>query len=911
MSDCIIYVILLISIIPIYYFLPINLRSYYIFTIFLLIFLYIYYCLAQQYKFVITEGFGMGPRGPQGLPGEKGDKGDQGDKGDKGDKGEIGPPGRDGKDGLPGKDGRNGRDGKDGERGAQGQSGQRGFDGFPGAPGSKGDKGDRGDPGEKGNQGVPGPPGNRGEKGDRGWPGLKGDPGTFAENSCQYFGSDQDQGWQCPDDYPIYAGASIGLTGQSMICNGGIAKNATCKEGSGQGAQAVAFVSSGSVTDIRITNPGSGYINPPIVKLIGEGQGALARAIVSNGQIVGIIIIEGGEGYQNPPEIQFETIDSGFGAIASAITQNGRVIGVNVVNSGQNYQLAPVIKFIGGNGQGADATANINDGYLVSVIVTKSGSGYTTPPLVQIIPRQSKQGCGLCHLCCKRTVALNQPKPGQLGYSPPVEERINNNEDKINSILDQIKQLQHFQLISKQQPNKQLDDQIQRISSGIIPTTPQISNQQLDQLVPSQPTDTNQALRRLPEDLQQNIRRQEQQRLREIREQRQNLTDLVNQNINIDQQSGVFSQRELSLLQEYNNQLEKTRLTDPEKQTRLQLEAQRIQQTAQNDQNWAPQGKATQSTTYQNQTANLAIDTKLDTFSQTNVGASWWQVELPSPTEIHMIKVFNRLGTYQIKSRLVPFRIIVINNNGASVGEKRFDDVLDNYVWDQIYLVGKVVRIELINNNYLHMAEVQVWGQFAKDCPTYLNEFNKANQEINQRLLTYSSVSNQLSQSKARNQTLHQSCIQLNPQDQNKRQELIREQAAAYDQILKLREQENQKKRQEAEEKMKEITAAQQQEKEATEQARQLGLPPPPARFTQAEITEVQRDLQKFQVKQMTTEQKAQCMNLLNEANNKRNRAEEAGRMAQYLPLMIPATKQLGAESEEAWNKYNNQCENI
>lgn len=811
---------------------------------------------------LIYESFGMGPRGPQGLRGEQGEKGETGAQGPIGLQGPVGPNGKDGKDG---KDGRNGIDGKDGERGPPGAQGQRGFDGFPGVQGIPGPQGLRGDNGAKGDQGVPGPPGQKGDKGERGWPGLKGDPGTFGENSCKYFGSSNENDWQCPNDFPIYAGASLGMEGhQFMSCNGGIAKNASCKKGSGQGAQAIAFVSSGSVTNIKIMNGGNGYTTAPLIKFVGNGHGALAKAIISDGEIIGIIIIDGGEGYSTPPQIQFETIDGGFGAIGQSIIQNGRLIGVRILNAGQNYQLPPIIQFIGGNGQGASAIAQINDGYVTSIKINNAGNGYTEPPLIQIIPQSVKQGCSFCHLCCQRKIEQSSLKPGELGYSPPLEDRIQHNEDKINIILDQLKQLQYFQLISQQKI-------IQELGQNPVKSVKELNNQQ-----------------------------------------RITGSIGVQQNVKIDNQKSkeVLSPTEIELLREYNNALNKYQITDQEKNLRLQLESNRLRKSQTNtNQNWARQGVATQSTTFENRFAKLAIDNQLNTYNQTDVGNSWWQVELPSVIAINNIKVNNRTDTYQIKSRLVPFKIIIINNNGVNVGEKRFDDVQDNYLWDAVNLIGKKVRIELINNNYLHMNEVEVWGQISEECQVYQNQYDKLNREINEKLLNNSSTSNQMEIKKLKNQSLYQSCIKLNPQDQNKRQMLVTEQADAYDQILKVKEQENQKQIQEAQEQMKEIETSQQQEKLVAQQARELGLPPPPPKFTQQEIDEVKNKLQTLNVKPLTIEQKAQCMTLLNNAQNQRNKAEDLGRMTQSIPSLIASAKQAALDANQAMDTYKLKCE--
>ena len=591
------------------------------------------------------------------------------------------------------------------------------------------------------------------------------------------------------------------------------------------------------------------------------------------------------------------------------------MVGVNVVASGQNYRLSPIVKFIGGNGSGAEAICNVNDGFVVSINVTKSGSGYTSRPLVQIMPKPSKQGCGFCHLCCKRMPEQQSPKTGQTGYSPPLEERIQDNEHKINDILNQIKQLQYIQLVQKQQPSNQLDEQLmkpktqkiqnEQLDEKLMKTkTPKIPNEQLDQSLPSKQSNQSE----LPS------KQSNQSELQLIDNHRRALSDFVTNRI--DKKHGqngvsVFSEKEIQLLQEYNTMMNNSQLSAQEKQIRNQMEAQRIKKSIQQQKNhnWAPEGKTTQSTTYQNHGPNLAVDGNIDTYNQTNVGRSWWQVELSIPVAIRSVVVFNRLGTYQVKSRLVPFKIQIINNNGATVGEKTFENVQDKYVWDKVYIVGKIIRIELLNNNYLHMAEVEVWGEEAQDCPTYMDEYNKTNQEINKKLIQYSTIPDELTQKKTKTKSLYDSCTKMTKEDSSKRQQLFEEQVKAYDQVLSLQQKENEIKIQEAKQKQKDIKAAQAIEAQAAKQAKRFGLPPPPSRYTQAEIDEVNQNLKKYKPIVLTNQEKVQCMSLLNDATQKRNKAEDIGRIAESMPFLLPSAREWGNKSEDAWNKYNQMCQ--
>ena len=64
-------------------------------------------------------------------------------------------------------------------------------------------------------------------------------------------------------------------------------------------------VVAGVVTGITITNGGSGYLYPPVIKIVGVGTGAIATAVITGGVVTSIIINNGGIGYTTTPTITF------------------------------------------------------------------------------------------------------------------------------------------------------------------------------------------------------------------------------------------------------------------------------------------------------------------------------------------------------------------------------------------------------------------------------------------------------------------------------------------------------------------------------------------------------------------------------------------------------------------------------
>ena len=77
------------------------------------------------------------------------------------------------------------------------------------------------------------------------------------------------------------------------------------------GATATATLTSGAVTGLTITNPGTGYTTPVVTITGGGGTGATATATLTSGAITGLTVTAGGSGYTSAPIV----------TIAGAITR--------------------------------------------------------------------------------------------------------------------------------------------------------------------------------------------------------------------------------------------------------------------------------------------------------------------------------------------------------------------------------------------------------------------------------------------------------------------------------------------------------------------------------------------------------------------------------------------------------------
>ena len=117
---------------------------------------------------------------------------------------------------------------------------------------------------------------------------------------------------QCSKEYPDYTGAYFELNPESdasLICNNGNFQTI------GRKATAVANITDGKLTNIIITDSGSGYKTEPKVYLEEDGnRGAKLRAIVDDeGEVKHIDILESGAIINSVPQVEVESPGGGKG----------------------------------------------------------------------------------------------------------------------------------------------------------------------------------------------------------------------------------------------------------------------------------------------------------------------------------------------------------------------------------------------------------------------------------------------------------------------------------------------------------------------------------------------------------------------------------------------------------------------
>ena len=154
----------------------------------------------------------------------------------------------------------------------------------------------------------------------------------------------------------------------------------TISGGGGTGAAASVIVN-GSISEITVTEGGSGYTSSPLVSIVGGGgSGAAATAIITKGAVSRILINSGGTGYTSQPSI---TIVGGGGTgAAGTASVRGPINTVNITNGGSSYTSAPTVSL--SSGSGAVAQPIVQNGRIISIAIISAGSGYTTAPEVSI-----------------------------------------------------------------------------------------------------------------------------------------------------------------------------------------------------------------------------------------------------------------------------------------------------------------------------------------------------------------------------------------------------------------------------------------------------------------------------------------------------------------------------------------------
>ena len=774
----------------------------------------VYYNYRKTNKSNIQEGFGMGPRGPQGLrgavgpAGERGERGLPGMKGDRGDAGPIGPKG---------------------EKGERGPKGDKGEKGDRGERGEKGDRGDKGDRGEKGTQGE------RGKDGTRGPRGIQGDPGTFGEKSCIFVGSNDESDWQCPDAFPIYAGASMGSELSTLKCAGGVAKNATCNVAAGVGAKAIPVIDeNGGITDVKIAKTGKNYSVPPrIMAINGKGSGFVGESLISGGKVIGINIVNEGSGYTNSTKIEFVPIDTGFGAKGMAFLSNTMVTNIGITSQGSGYKVPPNVTITGGGGNGARAEAVIEDGRVVSINVLDGGNGYTYSPTIKIEAKEAKFGCNYCHMCCKK-----QPQTTNKHMESVIEKRLKRQEGLIQKLLNHTHEFPVPATATA--------------SAAANPST--VANATTATVAASAASAASATAKPLTVPP---------------------LLPTPNPNTVPEPPKKPIVPKDYSM-----KDWSKSKNTVT-KQSTIEFES------------------------------KLAIDGNGTSFSSTQMKEnSYWEMELENQIELEQLLVhFNLLDNKEIT-----VEIEMTNSNGAIVNSEKAIMKYNKDVFDKKYnseFLVKKIKISLVAPKIGKLAiyDVKTLGTLGRSCKHYEDSYNSNRQDNMDKIIDnkYDSLNSTVA---TRLKKLYDTCISTIKGDKGLQDQTVADNAKKFREMIKKVNDEKKKRADEAKQKLVVIAKQQLKDEELAQDAKRLGVKPPPPMYSKMEIDELRKvaNWTDTKTKNMNDVEAAKCMVLYNNYTSKKQRAQELGEMAVNDPNLINETKELGEAAEATYQEYLAKC---
>lgn len=158
------------------------------------------------------------------------------------------------------------------------------------------------------------------------------------------------------------------------------------------GFAATATISGGQLTNITITNPGTGGTFSPnsTSNLAISGGNPVTPAtgtMLYASPLSEVVITNGGSNYPSGTTVTFPapTEPTGIQATGTPIIKNGVIVGVNITNPGSGYLNPISVTFTGIPGIGATGRASLGKAVPFKATITNPGSGYTSPPSVFVI----------------------------------------------------------------------------------------------------------------------------------------------------------------------------------------------------------------------------------------------------------------------------------------------------------------------------------------------------------------------------------------------------------------------------------------------------------------------------------------------------------------------------------------------
>jgi len=137
---------------------------------------------------------------------------------------------------------------------------------------------------------------------------------------------------------------------------------------------------------------------------------------------------------------------------------------------------------------------------------------------------------------------------------------------------------------------------------------------------------------------------------------------------------------------------------------------------------------ASQSSTYGGYEASRAVDGDVNgnisggSVSMTNrQSQAWWEVDLGGLYEIEAVQIWNRTGSELVMNRLSDFYVFIsaapfastdptVTANQAGVCSQYVSEVPSPEMFLRVAEIGQYVRVQLAGTDFVHMAEVMVFG---------------------------------------------------------------------------------------------------------------------------------------------------------------------------------------------------------
>lgn len=212
------------------------------------------------------------------------------------------------------------------------------------------------------------------------------------------FAKDQQNGYWLWDDNSLFTAGTLGP--DVVIDNSGLdytsAPTITLQTtGSGTGAVLTAQIDAGSLSQVTVTNPGSGFALGDFVAATVTGGGSDDQALASaptietaTGGVSQITILNGGSGYTTDAKGFFVgggLIPGGENAQVVLGIQNGTINQVAILFAGHGYSSPPTLVISASHGGDFNATVQIEFGQITAIGIANQGTGYLASPTVKII----------------------------------------------------------------------------------------------------------------------------------------------------------------------------------------------------------------------------------------------------------------------------------------------------------------------------------------------------------------------------------------------------------------------------------------------------------------------------------------------------------------------------------------------